>query len=166
MTEHQDFLLKGALYYATRLDWPIFPVYEVIETGCACGRKDCPDPGKHPRTEHGFHDATTDEATIHAWWARWPDANIGIRTGMESGLVVIDIDVDKGGEDSWEEFTQGHNVPDTVEAITGSGGRHIYFQHPSDREIKSRQGILPGVDIRADGGYVVAPPSRHAGGRK
>jgi hypothetical protein len=84
-------LLRAAVAYA-RCGLRVFPVYEVNADGrCACGKECGRDAGKHPRTSHGFKDATCDEATIRTWWTRWPNANIGIRTG--DGLVVIDIDV-------------------------------------------------------------------------
>ncbi len=85
-------LLDAALNYAGR-GLRVFPVFEATSNGgCACWRgTSCPDVGKHPRTHRGFKDATCDETAIRAWWTRWPNANIGIRTGDD--LVVIDIDV-------------------------------------------------------------------------
>ncbi len=84
-------LLRAALSYADR-GLRVFPIFEVDAEGrCACG-KDCGrDAGKHPRTPHGFKDATTDTAQITAWWSRWPKANIGIATG--DGIAVVDVDV-------------------------------------------------------------------------
>jgi len=76
-------------------------------------------------------DATTDAEQIRRWWSEWPTANVGIATGRESGLVVLDVDADKGGELSLETLcANGNALPNTVETITGGGGRHIWFSHP------------------------------------
>jgi putative DNA primase/helicase len=112
----------------------------------------------------GLHDATTDEATIHGWWSQWPAANIAIATGAVSGLVVLDIDVDKGGLDSvhaWERKFGA--LPETLTSQTGSGGQHHLFQYPGF-PVKNRVRIAPGIDVRGDNGYVVAPPSNHISG--
>jgi len=156
--------LSAALVYASR-GWPVIPVHKPQGDGCSCGNDKCEHPAKHPRTAHGFLDATTDETTIRQWWSRWPEANIGIVTGAKSGLVVLDIDPRNGGDDSLAEIQRNYDaLPDAVESITGGGGRHIFFAHPG-RHVKSRS-IAPGIDIKADGGYVVAPPSLHVSGRR
>jgi len=99
------------------------------------------------------------------WWTQWPDANVGIATGQDSGLVVLDVDPRNGGDESLRDLQRLHgSLPPTVEAITGGGGRHIYFRHPGPCTIPNRTGILPGLDVKADGGFVVAPPSRHISG--
>lgn len=155
--------LEAALAYARR-GWPVLPLHTVRDGRCFCGRSACTSPGKHPRTEHGAKDATTDETIIRQWWTRWPDANIGIATGGGSGLVVVDVDPRNGGDDSLDALERQHGaLPQTVEALTGGGGRHILFAHPGKR-IKNGP-IAPGVDLKADGGYIVAPPSLHASGR-
>lgn len=107
--------------------------------------------------------ATVDE--IAAWFARWPDANVGIVTGAISGLVVIDVDPQHGGDDSLADLEAAQGpLSATVEAITGGGGRHLYFRHPGG-VLRNRVGLAPGIDLRGDGGYIVAPPSRHPSGR-
>jgi hypothetical protein len=125
-----------------------------------------PCKGKIPLTPHGCLDATTDIAQIETWWAQWPDANIAIATGPRSGIWVLDIDADKGGEESIKDLEQKHfAIPPTVESITGGGGRHLFFRLPDfdeAPEIKNSVGKLaPGIDVRGDGGYVIAPPSIH-----
>lgn len=102
---------------------------------------------------------------LEAWFAAG-SSNIGIVTGALSGLVVLDIDPLKGGEDSLWALEQAHGIlPLTPEVCTGSGGRHLYFQHPG-RVIPNSTGALgPGLDVRGDGGYVVGPPSIHPNGR-
>jgi hypothetical protein len=103
---------------------------------------------------------------VRAWYRRWPDAGVGIVTGAVSNLVVLDIDVGHGGDESLAELERRNGaLPNTVEAITGGGGRHLYFGHPSGN-VPSRVGLAPGIDLRADGGLVVAPPSLHPSGRR
>jgi hypothetical protein len=86
-------------------------------------------------------------------------------TGAISGLVVVDIDPAHGGGDSLDELERRHGVlPDSVEALTGGGGRHIYFRHPGGT-VRNKVGLVRGIDIRGDGGLVVAPPSIHPSGR-
>jgi hypothetical protein len=105
-------------------------------------------------------------ADVAKWFERWPDANIGIVTGEISNLVVLDIDPNHGGNDSLERLEQRFEpLPATIEAMTGGGGRHLYFTHPGGL-IRNRAGIAQGIDLRSDGGYVVAPPSIHPNGRR
>ena len=160
--EHQDNLRAAALFYA-RKGWPVFPVYEERNGECACGNPDCGSPAKHPRTRNGFKDATTDQQTIEMCWGKWPEANIGIATG--NGLVVIDVDTYHDGYDSLEELRGENDLPETVEALTGGGGRHMLFTIESDLKVASKVGIMEGIDIRANGGYVVVPPSKHISGK-
>lgn len=141
----------------------VFPVHTSVGTRCSCRNPKCPNPGKHPRTAHGLKDASSDPEQIQKWWTATPDANIGLRTG--AGLLVVDIDPARGGEDSMTALlTVNGSLPPTPEAVTGSGGRHIYFQ--TDGEVRnSVSAVGAGIDIRGDGGFVVAPPSIHATGR-
>jgi hypothetical protein len=105
-------------------------------------------------------------ADIDAWFERWPDANIGIVTGAVSNLVVLDIDPNHGGDVSLERLEQRFApLPATIAAATGGGGRHLYFAHPGGF-VRNRAGIAQGIDLRSDGGYVVAPPSVHPSGRR
>jgi hypothetical protein len=99
------------------------------------------------------------------WFKRWPSANIGIVTGEISNLVVLDIDPKHGGDASLERLERRFGpLPATIEAITGGGGRHLYFTHPGGL-IRNRTGLAQGIDLRGDGGYIVAPPSIHPSGR-
>jgi hypothetical protein len=111
------------------------------------------------------HHAAADPRTVRRWWRRWPDANVGLRTGAASGLVVLDVDHGHGGEASLAQLVDAHEaLPATLEVRTGGGGRHIYFTHPGGRVANSAGGLGPGLDVRGDGGYILAPPSRHASG--
>jgi hypothetical protein len=99
------------------------------------------------------------------WFRRWPDANIGIVTGEISNLVVLDIDPKHGGDASLERLERRFGpLPTTIEATTGGGGRHLYFAHPGGLT-RNRTGLAQGIDLRGDGGYIVAPPSIHPSGR-
>ncbi len=74
--------LDAALDYASR-GWPVLPLHTArSHARCSCGRADCSSPGKHPRTEHGVKDATTDENTIRSWWKEHPTANVGIALAL------------------------------------------------------------------------------------
>jgi putative DNA primase/helicase len=145
--------------------WPVFPLHGLSDGSCTCGRTACSNPAKHPRTSRGFKDASTDREVVDRWWVQWPQANLGVRTGAVSGLLVVDVDAEAGGEQSLMQLEQTHGtLPATVAVLTGGGGKHLFFRHPG-REVRNSAGKLgPGLDIRGDGGYVVAPPSAHASG--
>ena len=164
----QPILLKpieAALIYANRFKWAVLPLHSIEGGRCTCGRADCSSPGKHPRTLRGVKDATTEIAIIRDWWYEWPNANVGIATGATSGFFVLDVDGEEG-EKSLRELEKQHGaLPETVESITGGGGRHLFFRWPG-RAIKNKVALAPGLDIRADGGYIVAPPSNHTSGRR
>jgi len=103
---------------------------------------------------------------VEHWWQRWPDANVGVVTGALSGLLVLDVDPRHGGDASLARWTQTHGpLPRTVESRSGGGGRHLYFAHPGGI-VHNRVEFLPGIDVRADGGLIVAPPSVHPNGRR
>ena len=145
----------------------VFPCHTIEDGRCTCG-KACHSPGKHPigtLVPHGVHDATADIGMIDQWWAMYPDANVGIATGRASGIVVIDIDPDHGGEDSWANLEARFGATDDTWWVeTGSGGYHIYFA-AGEAETRNSAGMVgPGIDVRGDGGYVIAPPSLHVSG--
>jgi hypothetical protein len=143
-------LLAAALDYAGR-GWPVFPL--------------APGTKKPPKGfTGGFHNATCDATTIRQWWDAIPRANVGIATGASSGLVILDVDGEHGAESLTALEAEHGRLPDTVEAISGSGGRHLYFQYPGEHIPCSQSKLAPGLDIKADGGYVVSPPSRHPDG--
>ncbi len=105
------------------------------------------------------------EAELAEWFRRWPQANLGVVTGMISNLAVLDIDPRHGGEDSLHRLEEANgSLPPTVEAETGGGGHHFYFALPA-ASVRNRAALAPGVDLRAEGGMVVVPPSCHPSGR-
>jgi hypothetical protein len=137
---------RAALAYSRR-GIPVFP---------------CEPGGKKPLTYNGFWDATTDAPHLSAWWRRWPDANVGVPTGEQSGLLVLDVDSDAGGPDSLALLERLYDpLPRTAKARTGGGGVHVFFRYPAGEMVRNSAGKLgPGLDVRGEGGYVVVPPSR------
>lgn len=166
MTPFRQRPVDAALAYAAR-GWPVFPCHSPLAGGCSCADPGCGSPAKHPRIAGGLNAATTDRITIAAWWDRWPAANVAVRTGAISGLVVVDIDPAHGGNESLDAIIAAHGpLPHGRAVRTGSGGAHLYLAHPG-HPVRNDNGtrLGAGIDIRGDGGYVIAPPSRHPTGR-
>ena len=160
--------LEAALAYARR-GWPVFPLqHPDPHRGCSCiDALSCRSPGKHPRTRKGLKDASTDEAQIRRWWELYPLANVGLAMGRKSGLVAIDVDPRAGGDSSLCELLERYGeLPQTLEAVTGGGGSHIFFAHPGVAFKNSSSALGEGLDVKTDGGYVVAAPSLHASGKR
>ena len=116
--------------------------------------------GKRPLTRQGFKDASSSPEQTARWWGQSPSANIGLPTGVVNGIVVVDVDVKDGkaGEDSLKALQQDHGAFLTRTIQTPTGGYHFYFSS-SDPEIGNRTAMREGIDIRGNGGYVVAPGS-------
>lgn len=154
-------LLSSALSYAAR-GWPVFPLYYIVNGKCSCGKYSCPQAGKHPCVKEWDRVASTDPDIIKSWWRRWPNANIAVKTG--NGLIVVDVDPKHNGAEGLAALENKHEkLPPTLLVTTGSQGWHLYYT--ADEEIRnSASRLAPGVDIRGDGGYVVAPPSNHISG--
>lgn len=111
-----------------------------------------------------FEKRRANEDEVKGWFQHIPDANIGIVTGSISGLVVLDVDVGQGGDKSLAQWEQQYGLlPRTVEVVSGGGGRHLYFKHPG-ATLHNRVGLASGIDLRGDGGCIVAPPSIHPSG--
>jgi hypothetical protein len=125
------------------------------------------DPGtKKPHRmlgrEGGVHHATADVADVARWWGKHPDANIGVATGSESHLIVVDLDIKTAdGPEIFWRFLVDHQHPVSwaASAQTPSGGWHVWLRTPAGMPTRERRSILPGVDIKGNGGYVVAAPS-------
>lgn len=147
-------VLDEALALAGR-GWPVFPVQPAIQGDDKSGKK--PYAGTH-----GFQEATTNPVHVERFWDRWPEANLGVATGKLAKVWVLDVDPAKGGNESLSQLEEElGELPVTLEVTTGSGGRHLYFAWPEGREIRNKQNLRPGIDVRGEGGYVIAPPSGH-----
>ncbi|MFC1772647.1 DUF3987 domain-containing protein [Pseudomonadota bacterium] len=118
---------------------------------------------KQPIIKTGFKAATADSGQVTTWWSQCPDALIGMPTGACSGTVVLDVDNKDGrhGDETLFQLQREYGqLPNTVEVLTPSGGRHLYFTHPGETVKNSVDSLGIGLDIRGDGGYVIVPPSR------
>ena len=133
-------MLNSALHYAS-MGWKVFPLAQ---------------GSKVPREgSKGVHDATTDEQQINEWWSTEPSANIGIATGQESNLIVIDVDGDPGMQSMRQVVPQ---LPkEHTRVIKTPNGYHLYYLY--NPSFHTGAGFMTGLDVRSDGGYVVAPPS-------
>lgn len=169
-------LLQHALLYAS-IGWWVFPLHHLVVAqdkltcSCAAGALCEKGSGKHPLTEKGFLEASIDPDCIRRWWQRWPRANIGIVTGTRSSIFVLDFDGKSGGLVSRASLAEQRGLPRTIQAKTGNG-LHDLYQYPQHIDVRSGTNIfknvmdgMPGVDIRGNGGYIVAPPSLHLNGQ-
>lgn len=169
--DHEEKQLKRALTLAS-YGWHVFPLHMPEGNGCSCGET-CGSVGKHPLHDpddlpNGVSNATIDPELINRWWTRWPGANIAIATGAVSGFFALDIDPRHDGKDELWKLEQEHGrLPHTLEVLTGGGGQHYYFAHPG-WPVKNRMGkaaVRSGVEIKGEGGYVVAAGSLHQLGK-
>ncbi|OQW99880.1 MAG: hypothetical protein BWK73_49690 [Thiothrix lacustris] len=138
-------MLTAAQYWAGK-GFEIFPLKPLL---------------KEPATSDGFKSATTDHQTLKHWFGGGTNYNLGLKTG--GGVVVIDVDT-KDGDGAAElagvEMRLGA-LPETLTVATPSGGQHLYFRYPSELDVRgSAKQLAPNVDVRANGGYVVVPPSK------
>jgi P4 family phage/plasmid primase-like protien len=157
MTSPVDYIARG---------WQILPCHHIERGRCTCGNPRCETPGKHPRTQHGFKDASSDINVINGWIKRFPKANWAVRTGPENGIAVIDIDPRNGGYDSFHSLQDARGpMPETLRSATGGGGRHLFYATPPGYVIPSRK-PWPGIEFKADGGYVILPESNHVSGMR
>jgi hypothetical protein len=173
-------LRDAALGYASR-SIPVLPLHyplphhgdlqpvpgddqPALRTGCSCRDQGCGQPAKHPLgtlVPHGVKDATTNRARVLAWWTRHPQANIGLATGH--AFDVLDVDGPTGAH-SIRALAATHGLVSSGPLVrTGGGGWHFYLA-PTGLGNVHPYG-LERVDWRGRGGYVVAPPSRHASGQ-
>ena len=137
-------MIDWALLYIS-FGWSVFPCH----------------PGqKIPLTPHGVKDASTDPATVRAWWTRWPDANIGLACGAKAATVDLDKKDGVDGEASLKEFDA---LPDTVTSLTPTGGKHFIYR--TDNPPRNKNSFRDGIDIRSEGYYIILPPSIHPCGK-
>jgi len=146
-------LAEAAIEYA-RAGFRVFPLHDAGS-----------NKGKQPRIRNWQNIASSDETQIRQWWEKFPDANIGLLTGSEVGFYALDIDPRHGGNKSLAKLIEQHGqLPETVIQHTGGGGYHYLFRCPNLQ--KNRIGVLDGIDIKADKGYIVASPSVHPDTKK
>lgn len=168
--------VRAALAYG-EMGFEIFPLWWVVEQNgarvCACGKAECSKPGKHPLgnlVPDGLKSASASPKRIEEWWRRYPQANIGMRTGVGSGVWALDVDVKSGGMESLGALEASVQASEplrdaTLRVRTGGGGWHLFWEYPQGRGVRTSAGqLLPGLDVRGEGGYVVLPPSGHESG--
>lgn len=158
--QYMSNLLSSALMYASG-NFPVFPLHAPLKKGlCDCWAGiECDSPAKHPRTPNGFKDASCDELTVRRWWKDAPRANIGL--SIPSGYVVLDVDGQEG-LDALQEA--GYDLSEITP--TASTGKGWHYWYKTETDLPPRAHMLPKVDLRGPGSYVVAPPSLHATGRQ
>lgn len=150
--------------------WRLFPCHAIVDGRCTCGKKDCKSQGKHPRINEWQKQASSDPAVVNNWKNLYPNSNWALATGAGSDVFVLDIDVAKGnGFESLEDFESNRQdgpLPKTLEATTGSGGRHLFFKFPKGltEELSIGTSWLPNIDFRGNGGYVILAPGNHISG--
>jgi DNA repair photolyase len=161
-TSTRQELRRAALDYAKR-GWKVVPLYNNLsDRSCGCGNADCNgnSRGKHPRLKEWQNKASDDPKKIEYWWGMWPQSNVGVMCGQDTGFMVVDVDPGS------EESLKGREWPKTHKVKTGRG-YHYHFKWPKlDFELKNNAGILPGVDIKVGRGQAVMPPSTHYNGGK
>lgn len=155
--------VKAAPIYA-RAGFAVVPLHDVTAGVCSCGRTDCPSAGKHPRVNSWQTEATSDAARVAEWVAEFPEGNVGLATGSPSGFWVLDVDGAAGAATLADLIAEHGPLPETAEQRTGSGGTHYLFQIPDFTVRNSARKIGPGLDVRGDGGQIVAAPSVSAKG--
>lgn len=160
--------MRAGAFSSGKRGFRTFPVHWIkVDGSCSCKNKDCSSPGKHPRISEWQKLASTDESWIKSWWKSWPDANVGIVTGEASGIFALDIDPRHGGDATLTELIEAHGDEwlHTSQARTGGGGHHIIFKYPKGAKVRNSKKLGEGIDVRGEGGFIVAPPSLHASGR-
>jgi hypothetical protein len=173
-------MLEKALLYAG-MGWRPVPLHGLkrdaagVVVGCTCGNRNGCDPagggklpwGKHPIGNEWQRTASSEPERVRAAWKETPWAQVGVATGPESGIWVLDVDgeVGRASLDAWT--AENGPLPETWTVQTGSGGLQLYFLWPDnlgERTLGNRAGVAPGIDVRGVGGQVVAPPSENRNG--
>ena len=160
---HPKIILDSALKYASQ-GYRILPLHSIKGGICTCGNHSCKSPGKHPLTQRGANEASSDEIQIKGWWSQWPTANIGIAMG-DHGTIALDVDTRNNGHLTWEAILQANGqLPETATQRTGNGWHYLFvIDEKLMPKIKGKLG--QGIDVKANG-YIVAEPSIHHSGRR
>ncbi len=159
--------LELAQHYVVQ-GWPVFPCRSHAEEHVDQATGEIITLGeKTPLTPNGFKGATRFPRIIERWWSDWPDAAVGLPTGEKTGFFALDIDNKPGGANGFDwlsEMEAEHGpLPDTARVTSPNGGLHIYFKYVVGT--RNRGALGAGVDIRSEGGYVLAAGSTMANGR-
>ena len=144
-----------------QMGWSVVPCHTITRNGgCTCGRDDCGTPGKHPRVSwRPYSNTLPSRKEVHNWFTdEFYGSNIGMCTGTVSGIVVVDVD---GPLSSFKRLRLNKN---TLVARSGGGGLHFFYK--STQTVRSAVGLVPGIDIRAEGGFIVLPRSVHKSGNR
>lgn len=170
--DSQDFdSFSTAVHYAQRHSFAVFPVFGIRKLHgadgkpqlcCSCGIIACSSPGKHPAVSKGLNAASKDPEVLENLWGGRKGLNLAIATGVISGVFVMDIDGDKGRESLVQLESEHGKIPETLTVKTARG-HHLYFSYPS-KKVSTRSHVWPSIDVRGEGGFVVAPQSRHLNG--
>lgn len=162
-------MLQYALDYL-HAELPIFPVCSPLMAGHQHWQPErkrmepCVNPGKTPLVRwRGYQLDLPSEDDVRIWWSQWPQANIGMATGELSGVLVLDAD----GTEARKQCLQRGGLDETPTVWTGKiGGAHFHLAYPDGANIRNFARKLAGTDLRAEGGYVLLPPSLHASGNR
>ena len=156
-------MLEAALEYVNK-GFAILPLWWVRDGKCACGKPTCRDDncGKHPILS-GV--TATSPEQVRSYWERYPEANIGVRTGHPHGIIAIDIDPRHGGLETLEKNEKEYgSLPETLVHITGGEDRGLRYIFRYDASLKGNT-LGAGFEVKADGQYIIVPPSNHRSGR-
>jgi len=145
----------------------VFPIHSPVSGACSCRRNCGKQAAKHPRTQRGLSDATTDMQQVATWWRTWPEANIAVAC-KPSGLFVVDTDGEEA-TDAWQLLLAEHDPVETTIVQTARGW-HYWYAVPTDSTLGNTASVIaPGIDTRgpghpSGGGYVFLPPTKHISG--
>lgn len=158
--------VNSAVNYAQNYNWAVFSVHGIDDRGrCTCGNSKCDKPGKHPWTPNGLKNATKSPEEIHKLFRNKPHCNIGVATGSISGFLVVDVDGETGLKNLNTLIKKHSRLPKTLMVRTGRG-LHLYYKMPKGVDVRNSAGkVSKNIDVRANGGYVIVPPSCHKSGR-
>jgi len=162
VSSHVEAVLAHVRVYVA-LGLNVLITHGMLDGRCTCGNENCSTPGKHPLHSNGVYGATTDLEWLEDQYRAFPNSNVGIAMGRESGILALDLDTPQA-----IDAVRKQGIPSTWKFTTGKGEQHL-FRYPDIQEelyIQNAVQLAPGVDIRSDGGYSVVPPSNHYSGKK
>ncbi len=160
LVENKKITAKDIAYMYAESGIDIFPIYHIENGSCSCPAKQCKSKGKHPQTNKGFQDASTNIQILNIWFQN-KILNLGMPTG--NGIYILDIDPRNGGLDSFETIQKKYKFsPQTLTVKTGGNGYHCYYK--SYLDLPKVGNLYPGIDFLGRGSYAIIPPSNHISG--